>query len=72
MATVGVSKTDQEGIGEALYVTGDTRQIIKQYREQAGIVEAGKQEPLFRRVVRGEHIQQGRFSARSAHQQIIY
>ena len=69
---VRVSKTDQEGIGEALDVTGDTRRIIKQYREQAGIVEVGKQEPMFRRLVWGDHIQQGRFSARSARRQIRY
>lgn len=28
------SKTDQEGIGEALYITGDTRRIINRYRER--------------------------------------
>lgn len=62
------SKTDQEGIGSALYVTSDTRRIINRYRKKAGI-EGGA---LFRRVVRGDHIQQGRLSARSARRQIRY
>ena len=70
------SKTDQEGIGETLYVTSDTRRIIKRYRERAGIIEARmplpQQEPLFRSVRRGDHIQAGRLSARSARRQITY
>ena len=62
------SKTDQEGIGETLYVTSDTRRIISKYRKKAGI-ESGA---LFRQVRRGDHIQTGRLSARSARRQITY
>ena len=62
------SKTDQEGIGEALYITSDTRRIITLYREKAGI-ERGA---LFRQVRRGDHIQTGRLSKRSARRQIRY
>ena len=62
------SKTDQEGIGETLYVTSDTRRIIKRYCERAGITQGA----LFRSVRRGDHIQQGRLSARSARRQITY
>lgn len=36
------SKTDQEGIGEALYVTSDTRRIIKRYCERARIPPASR------------------------------
>ena len=62
------SKTDQEGIGEQLYVTSDTRRIINRYRERAGITRGA----LFRQVRRGDHIQTGRLSARSARRQITY
>ena len=62
------SKTDQEGIGEQLYVTSDTRRIIKRYRETAGITQGA----LFRQVRKGDHIQTGRLSARSARRQITY
>ena len=62
------SKTDQEGVGETLYVTSDTRRIINRYIAKAGI-EGGA---LFRRVVRGDHVQVGRLTARSARRQIIY
>ena len=62
------SKTDQEGVGETLYVTSDTRRIINRYRAKAGI-EGGA---LFRRVVRGDHVQVGRLTARSARRQITY
>ena len=62
------SKTDQEGIGEALYVTSNTRRIIKRYRTRAGI----KRGVLFRQVRKGNHIQSGRLSARSARRQITY
>ena len=62
------SKTDQEGVGETLYVTSDTRRIINRYRAKAGI-EGGA---LFRRVVRGDHVQAGRLTARSARRQITY
>ena len=62
------SKTDQEGVGETLYVTSDTRRIITRYREQAGITRGA----LFRQVRRGDHIQAGRLSSRSARRQITY
>ena len=62
------SKTDQEGVGETLYVTSDTRRVINRYIAKAGI-EGGA---LFRRVVRGDHVQAGRLTARSARRQIIY
>ena len=62
------SKTDQEGVGETLYVTSDTRRVINRYRAKAGI-EGGA---LFRRVVRGDHIQKEGLSSRSARRQITY
>ena len=62
------SKTDQEGVGETLYVTSDTRRIIKRYREKGGISRGA----LFRQVRKGGHIQTGRLSARSARQRITY
>ena len=62
------SKTDQQGLGEQLYVTSDTRRVIRRYCERAGI-EGGA---LFRPVKRGDHIQCGRLTARSARRQIIY
>ena len=62
------SKTDQEGRGEVLYVTSDTRRVIRRYRELSGIT-AG---PLFRSVRRGGHVQVNRLSARSARRQITY
>ena len=62
------SKTDQEGVGETLYVTSDTRRIINRYIAKAGI-EGGA---LFRSVRRGDHVQAGRLTARSARRQIIY
>ena len=62
------SKTDQEGVGETLYVTSDTRRVINRYIAKAGI-EGGA---LFRRVVRGDHVQCGRLTSRSARRQITY
>ena len=62
------SKTDQEGVGETLYVTSDTRRIVRRYCERAGI-DSGA---LFRSVKRGDHIQCGRLTSRSARRQIIY
>ena len=66
--TVKSSKTDQEGVGETLYVTSDTRRVINRYIAKAGI-EGGA---LFRRVVRGDHVQVGGLTARSARRQRIY
>ena len=60
------SKTDQEGRGETLYVTSDTRRIIKRYREKAGISRGA----LFRQVRKGDYIQTGRLSDRSARRRI--
>ena len=62
------SKTDQEGVGETLYVTSDTRRVINRYIAKAGI-EGGA---LFRSVRRGDHVQAGRLTARSARRQITY
>ena len=62
------SKTDQEGVGETLYVTSDTRRIVRRYCERAGI-DSGA---LFRSVKRGDHIQCGRLTSRSARRLITY
>ena len=62
------SKTDQEGIGEQLYITSDTRRIVQRYQER-GYIDGGA---LFRRVVRGDHVQVGGLTARSARRQITY
>ena len=56
------SKTDQEGVGEMLYVTADTRRIVNLYREEAGIEKGA----LFRQVRRGDHVQSGRLTTVSA------
>ena len=66
--TVASSKTDQEGKGESLYVTGDTRRAIKRYCKEAEITSG----PLFRSTRRGGHITQQRLSSRSARVQISY
>ena len=50
------SKTDQEGIGEQLYITSDTRRIVQRYRERGAIDGSA----LFRSVRRGDHVQAGR------------
>ena len=60
---VGTSKTDQEGVATALYVTSETMDIIARYQKRAGISSGA----LFRRIRRGDHIQSERltdFSAR--------
>ena len=56
------SKTDQEGASVALYVTSQTRQAIKRYREKAGITRGA----LFRHIRRGGHIQKQRLTDVSA------
>ena len=48
--TVGFSKTDQEGTGEALYVCDATRNVLNQYQERANITRGA----LFRHIRRGE------------------
>ncbi len=57
------SKTDQEGAETVLYVTADTRRVVKRYLKKAEIVEGA----VFRRIRRGGHVGQERltdFSAR--------
>ncbi len=60
--TLQVSKTDQEGIGETLYVCENTRRVLKQYCEQAGITRGA----VFRHIRRGGHIQSQRLTTVSA------
>lgn len=60
---VRTSKSDQEGVATALYVTNETRDIIEKYQKRGGITSGA----LFRRIRRGDHIQSERltdFSAR--------
>ena len=56
------SKTDQEGHGEALYITNDTRRAIQHYCKIAGI----KRGSLFRRIRRGDHVTDERLTDVSA------
>ena len=60
--TVRSSKTDQESIGESLYVCDATRNVINQYRQRAGITRGA----LFRHIRRGDHIQSNRLNPHSA------
>ena len=60
--TVGSSKTDQEGAGEALYVCEATRNVLDRYRERADITDGA----MFRQIRRGDHIQTNRITAHSA------
>ena len=60
------SKTDQEGKGEALYIGDSTKEIIRFYCEKAGITSGA----LFRRIVRGDHIQESRLTANGARRAI--
>ncbi len=60
--TVRVSKTDQEGASESLYVCEATRNVLNQYRERAGITGGA----LFRHIRRGDHIQPTRLTPHSA------
>ena len=53
--TLRSSKTDQEGAGETLYVCDNTRELLKQYREQAEIGRGA----VFRHIRRGGHVQSG-------------
>ena len=46
------SKTDQEGAETALYVTADTRCVVKRYLKKAEIAEGA----VFRRIRRGGHV----------------
>ena len=60
--TVQRSKTDQTGEGATLYIGDETKKLIAQYCERAGVVEGA----LFRRVRRGDHLQAGRLSVNGA------
>ena len=60
--TIQSSKTDQEGTGESLYVCENTRQILKQYTERAGITRRA----VFRHIRRGGHVQLQRLNPHSA------
>ena len=60
--SIEVSKTDQEGRGEALYVGDATMRAIKQYKKRADISEGA----LFCRVLRGDHPTPQRLTATGA------
>lgn len=60
--TLRSSKTDQEGAGETLYVCENTRELLKQYRELAGITRGA----VFRHIRRGGHVQSERLTTVSA------
>lgn len=60
--TLQASKTDQEGTGEILYVCENTRRVLKQYCEQAGITRGA----VFRHIRRGGHVQSQRLTTVSA------
>ena len=60
--TVRTSKTDQEGVGESLYVCEKTRHLLKRYTEQAEL-DSGA---VFRRIRFGGHIQPTRLHPHSA------
>lgn len=59
---IKLSKTDQEGRGESLYICERSRQVIKRYREKANISRGA----LFRQIRRGDHPQDGRLTDVSA------
>lgn len=59
---VRTSKTDQEGVATALYVTSETMDVIERYQKRSGITSGA----LFRRIRRGDHIQVERLSDYSA------
>ena len=60
--TLRASKTDQEGVGETLYVCDATRHVLTQYRETAGITRGA----VFRHIRRGGHVQSQRLTTVSA------
>ena len=57
-----LSKTDQQGVGESLYVCESTRRLIRRYMTKAEI----KRGALFRQIHRGDHVQSGRLTQQSA------
>ena len=56
------SKTDQQGVGESLYICESTRRVIKRYLRKSDI----KRGALFRRVRYQNHLGTGRLSVRGA------
>ena len=56
------SKTDQEGVGESLYICESTRRVIKRYLRKSDI----KRGALFRRVRYQNHLGTGRLSVHGA------
>ncbi len=56
------SKTDQQGEGVALYIGDRTMQMIRGYCTEANITTGA----LFRRIVRGDHIQSTRLTVNGA------
>ncbi len=60
--TLKQSKTDQEGIGTALYICEATRRILKRYREMGDISRGS----VFRHIRRGGHVQSQRLTDVSA------
>ena len=60
--TVRSSKTDQESIGESLYVCDATRNVLNQYCQRADITRGA----LFRHIRRGDNIQPTRLHPHSA------
>ena len=56
--TFRASKTDQESIGESLYVCDATRNVLNQYRQRAAITRGA----LFRHIRRGDNIQPNRLT----------
>ncbi len=56
------SKTNQQGEGVALYIGDRTRQMIRHYCTEANITTG----TLFRRIVRGDHIQSTRLTVNGA------
>ena len=56
------SKTDQSGEGVALYVTSQTRKVLRAYEKKADIAEGA----LFRRIRRGDRVQVSRLTADAA------
>lgn len=59
---IRISKTDQEGAGETLYVCDATREVLSRYREAGGITRGA----VFRQVRRGDNIQPQRLTDQSA------
>ena len=60
--TLRASKTDQEGVGETLYICDNTRALLKQYRARTGITRGA----VFRHIRRGGHVQSDRLTTVSA------